>query len=54
MNPYSCILQAINEEGVKVYQYHLTYRSMSSFFPEWYGVVHGADIQVRQTMAQKG
>ena len=31
-----------------MYQYHLTYRAKSTPFPEWYGVMHGSDMQVRQ------
>ena len=32
---------------MKVYQYYLTHVSSTSVYPEWYGVYHGADIQVK-------
>ena len=39
-------LQAVNRQGIKVYEYFLTHRWSASPFAEWHGVVHSADLQV--------
>ena len=40
------ILQAVNDQGIEVYEYYLTYRWGSSDLAEWQGVTHSADLKV--------
>lgn len=35
-----------SESGQNVFVYHLTHRASNEVWPDWMGVIHGADIQV--------
>ena len=43
----SILFQLLDEQGAKVYEYHLTYRQETlNRKPDWMGVCHFDDIQV--------
>ncbi len=43
---YENLFQLHNRFGNRVYHYYLTYREYYNTAEDWYGVYHGADIQV--------
>ena len=44
--PSISFAEQLSSTGIKNYQYRLTHRASNEVWPEWMGVIHGADIQV--------
>ncbi len=46
--PTRALVKALTGRGVKTFFYYLTYRASNEAWPPWMGVIHGAEIQVRE------
>ena len=48
------LAENFREAGLQTYFYHLTYRSSQEAWPDWMGVIHAAEISVRERERERG
>jgi len=44
--PTKELTDMLSRRGIRTYFYYLSYRASTEVWPDWMGVIHGADIQV--------
>ena len=49
--PTKELTEMFSRRGIRTYFYYLSYRASTEVWPDWMGVIHGADIQVRHAAA---